>query len=426
MAGDGLPTARLGDIVEQRTERAVVSKKAEWPYIGLEHMQSGSPDLTGTAHCSTSTSTNGVFHKGDVLFGKLRPYLRKSVGAPFSGYCSTDILVLRPEPGVDHSFAAKLFQSEQVFTEAVATSIGTKMPRTSWSLLRSLEVFCPGPLEQRRIAEILDTLDEAIRKTEEILAKLHRMKQGLLQDLLTRGIDDNGELRDPVRDADQFRDSILGRIPKEWEIGSFEDFSWPRRPFLKTGPFGSSLKGEHWVEKGVPVITIGALGEGEFNESELLFVSDVTAARLSPYTVEPNDIVFSRVADVGRSVVVTEAQSGWIMSSNLMWISLDPSRVVPKYVWLNLSSNPAVRQQVRRAVNAGGREVANGTVLRSFRLAWPSLLEQQRIVQAADMVHRLDRDERAYMGKLRAVKSGLTNDLLTGRVRIPAAGEASA
>ncbi len=68
--------------------------------------------------------------------------------------------------------------------------------------------------EQRRIAEILDTLDEAIRKTEQVIAKLQQMKQGLLHDLLTRGIDDNGELRDPERHPEQFKDSPLGRIPR--------------------------------------------------------------------------------------------------------------------------------------------------------------------------------------------------------------------
>ena len=74
--------------------------------------------------------------------------------------------------------------------------------------------------EQRRIAEILDTLDEAIRKTEQVIAKLQQMKQGLLHDLLTRGIDDNGELRDPDRHPEQFKDSPLGRIPREWEVAT--------------------------------------------------------------------------------------------------------------------------------------------------------------------------------------------------------------
>jgi type I restriction enzyme S subunit len=84
--------------------------------------------------------------------------------------------------------------------------------------LSQVPIRVPPLPEQRRVAEILDTLDEAIRKTEQVIAKLQQMKQGLLHDLLTRGIDDNGELRDPDRHPEQFKDSPLGRIPERWEV----------------------------------------------------------------------------------------------------------------------------------------------------------------------------------------------------------------
>ena len=79
--------------------------------------------------------------------------------------------------------------------------------------LQVADVLLP---EQRRIAEILDTIDEAIQKTEVLISKLKAMKQGLLHDLLTRGLDKNGKLRDPKTHPEQFKDSPLGRIPKEW------------------------------------------------------------------------------------------------------------------------------------------------------------------------------------------------------------------
>ena len=80
------------------------------------------------------------------------------------------------------------------------------------------EVNLPPLPEQRQIAAILDTIEDAIHKTEQIIAKLKQVKQGLLHDLLTRGIDDNGELRDPERHPEQFKDSPLGRVPWGWEV----------------------------------------------------------------------------------------------------------------------------------------------------------------------------------------------------------------
>jgi len=304
--------------------------------------------------------------------------------------------------------------------ELLRRASGTTFMEISGREFGSIEVPLPTLPEQRRIAEILDTLDETILRTEQLIAKLQQIRQGLIHDLLTRGIDDNGELRDPERHPGQFDEHlVLGRIPREWGVDGLEAFGAPDRPFIKTGPFGSSLKGEHWVERGVPVITIGALGEGEFLHQELLHVSSSTADRLSAYAVRPGDLVFSRVADVGRSVVVQDAQDGWIMSSNLMWIAVDSTRALPDYLWLNLSGNHAIRAQVRRSVNAGGREVANGTVLRSLRFAWPDIAEQRRIVRVVASHHERWHQEFEFLAKLRHMKAGLMDDLLTGRVRVP-------
>jgi type I restriction enzyme S subunit len=312
------------------------------------------------------------------------------------------------------------------YEELRARSSGGGRAGLSRLILDEIPILLPPVAEQRRIAEILDTIDEAIRETEQVIAKLQQIKQGLLRDLLTWGIDENGELRDPERHPDQFQDTLLGRIPHKWETAPFASFASKSRPFLKTGPFGSSLKGEHWVDRGIPVITIGALGEGEFIESELLFVSDKTAKRLSAYAVVPGEVVFSRVADVGRSVVVPESSSGWIMSSNLMWISLDLDRVEPNYVQLTLSHSSEARGQVRRFVNAGGREVANAAVLKSLRLAWPDREEQEGIVRVALGIVGRVRAERASLDKLVKIKAALSEDLLTGRVRVKLLGEDAA
>lgn len=284
-------------------------------------------------------------------------------------------------------------------------------------------VPCPPLAEQRRIAEILDTVDEAIRQTEADIAKLKQLKAGLLHDLLTRGIDEHGHLRDPAAHPEQFRDSPLGRIPVDWRVAGFDDVGAVDRPSIKTGPFGSALKGEHWVSSGVPVITIGSLGEGEFIESELLYVSEMTARALSAYRLIPGDLVFSRVADVGRSVVVDVEHEGWLMSSNLMRLSVDTDQAVPAFVHAQITASNAIRQQIRRAVNAGGREIANTPILRSLLLAWPPMREQKRILRALQAHDLASTSARHQLDKMRLVKDGLASDLLTGSVRVEAVKE---
>lgn len=133
---------RLSDLVDHVATQAHGQKPAGFPYIGLEHINPGSRTLVDMAPSSVSQSTNGVFAKGDILFGKLRPNLRKVVQVDCDGFCSTDFLVLRPKTGVDHRYATHSIASEFVFRHAERNSIGTGMPRTSWLAVSRAQLGC--------------------------------------------------------------------------------------------------------------------------------------------------------------------------------------------------------------------------------------------------------------------------------------------
>lgn len=174
-------------------------------------------------------------------------------------------------------------------------------------------------------AEILSTVDEAIEQTEALIAKTQQIKAGLMHDLFTRGVTANGQLRPPREEAPQlYKQSPLGWIPREWDAGHLVDRRHPSRPHIKTGPFGSSLKLEHWADEGVPVMAPdrSPWRGGVRSGPAVVCFSEDTATRLSEYRLSEGDIVFSRVADVGRSAVITADEAGWVMSSNLMRITL--------------------------------------------------------------------------------------------------------
>jgi len=285
--------------------------------------------------------------------------------------------------------------------------------------IECLQVPVPSTLdEQHRVAAILDTVDDAIRHTEALIAKLKRIKAGLLHDILTRGIDENGELRDPVAHPEQFKDSELGTVPTVWEVAGLESRRTQDRPYIKTGPFGSSMKNAEWVAEGIPVITIGALGEGHIIKQQLLYITEKKARAFMQYRVQKGDLVFSRVADVGRSIVIGDAENGWIMSSNLLRVSLDHSRVHSSFLQLEFAYGENVRQQVRRSVNAGGREVANTAILDNLWFAWPPFEEQKRIADKSEKEDEHLRSEEEYLAKLQKLKQGLMQDLLIRRVRV--------
>jgi type I restriction enzyme S subunit len=121
-------------------------------------------------------------------------------------------IVLKGSADTDFYFHLLKFISQ----ELTRLASGTTFLEISSRDFSSIVVPLPSLLEQRRIAEILDAADEAIRQTERLIAKLKAVKAGLLYDLLTRGLDEHGHLRDPQAHPEQFKDSVLGRIPREW------------------------------------------------------------------------------------------------------------------------------------------------------------------------------------------------------------------
>jgi type I restriction enzyme S subunit len=166
------------------------------------------------------------------------------------------------------------------------------------------------------------------------------------------------------------------------------------------------------------VITIGALGEGEFIKSELLFVSDHDASRLHDFQLRAGDVVFSRVADVGRSVVVKDDNEGWIMSSNLMRIAVDEQVARPDFLQMALSGDTRVKKQIRSRVNSGGRDVANSDILNQLKFVWPSIAEQDKFIAIATRINQRIIGEQKKSAKLQKKKTGLMHDLLTGKVAV--------
>jgi len=308
---------------------------------------------------------------------------------------------------------------EKIKPELVRRASGTTFLEISGSEFGDIYVPLPEVEEAGKIAEILDTLDAAIRGTEAVVAKLKAMKQGLLHDLLTRGIDANGDLRPPQPEAPHlYKQTPLGWLPKEWETSKPPGLAMHNRPVIRTGPFGSSLKGEHWRENGRPVITIGSFGENGFILDELLFIDEKKAAAMLEYEVHSGDLVFSRVADVGRSLVVDDRQAGWIMSSNLMRISVDPRRLLPGLLHVQLRHSVRLRKQMSQLVNSAGRDVANSAVLLALDIAVPPRQEQASIRDAIEAINEKLASEEDQLDKLRLHKSGLMDDLLTGRVPV--------
>jgi len=176
----------LGDVVSIRNERVDprVGKHSDF-CIELEHISQGTGCLLGHTETTENSSLKCVFEPGDVLFGKLRAYLRKFWYSSRRGVCSTEIWVLLPSSGaLISTFLYQIVQTER-FIESASVSFGTHMPRSDWEVVKMIEMKLPPPPEQTAIATVLSDMDEEIAALEAKLAKARQVKQGMMQELLT-------------------------------------------------------------------------------------------------------------------------------------------------------------------------------------------------------------------------------------------------
>ena len=177
---------RLGEIVQPRKERVDPRRTGPREFcIELEHIEQGTGCLVGYTTTSEGSSLKSVFQSGDVLFGKLRAYLRKYWLANREGVCSTEIWVLvAKRPIVIPEFLFQLVTVDR-FIEVASTAYGTHMPRSDWNVVKNFEIHLPSVEEQAAIAAILSDMDAELAALEEKLAKARDIKQGMMQELLT-------------------------------------------------------------------------------------------------------------------------------------------------------------------------------------------------------------------------------------------------
>lgn len=324
----------------------------------------------------------------------------------------------------DDSF---LFWALQPIVEAIhRRTPQTTVRHLSAAEINSALVEMPPLPEQRAIAAVLDTIDEAIRQTEQIIAKLQQVKQGLLHDLLTRGIDDNGELRDPERHPEQFQDSALGRIPKGWEVASVGSLLADVDPAMRSGPFGSALLKHELVTTGVPLLGIDNVHVERFVSSCERFVTPQKARELSRYFVRPRDVMITIMGTVGRCCVVPE-DVGEALSSKHVWtLTFDEGRYPAELACLQFNHAPWVLRHFARDEQGGIMAAIRSETLRSALLPVPSPVEARWIASVITDISRRTSEEVGTTSKLKLLKAGLAEDLLTGRVRTTSLAEVAA
>lgn len=293
----------------------------------------------------------------------------------------------------------------------------TGVPGLNRNDVYELNVFEPTTADEKsKIAEVLDTLDTTIRQTEAIIEKLKQVKQGLLHDLLTRGIDANGELRPPQSQAPHlYKDSPLGWIPNEWEaIRMAEAIRDLGQGWSPDCPPERAVADRWGVLKTTAIVWDGYAD----HENKAL---PATLPPRPDLEVAPEDILITRAGPKERVAVVAyvaQTRPGLMISDKMYRLRLREAEV-PAYFALALSSQYA-QAAVTRTISgmADSQTNISQPIIRMLQVMRPPTGEQRAIsLRAAALADRL-RTEQGQLTALGSLKIGLMDDLLTGRVRV--------
>lgn len=269
--------------------------------------------------------------------------------------------------------------------------------------------------EQTQIASILSTLDLAIEQTEAIIAKQQQIKTGLMQDLLTKGVDENGVIRTEA--THQFKDSPLGRIPLEWEVTNLGDIISKHGGKIQTGPFGSQLHAYEYVNEGIPVVMPQDISSPGISTIKIARITEGRAKQLLRHNMLPGDLIFARRGDLSRCAWITEQQKGWICGTGCL-LMRPPSKVLsPKWTAEIYRFHTTQLQVDVQAVGSTMPNLNTG-ILSALLIALPKYEEQVRIEEHLQAAEEYQNKMADQLTKLGLQKTGLMHDLLTGTVRV--------
>jgi type I restriction enzyme S subunit len=275
-----MANVKLGDVARESRE-TIKTGGSDLPSVGLEHLVPEQIKLTQWDAGKENTFTK-AFHKGQILFGRRRAYLKKAALAPIDGICSGDITVIEAIPDkLLPGLMPFIIQNDRFFDFAMEKSAGSLSPRVKWEQLSRFEFKLPPLDRQKELSELLWAANAAKEAYKTLLSRTDELVK-------SRFIEMFG---DPVKNE------------KGWKTLPMKEFAT-----VKIGPFGSLLHAEDYIENGIPLVNPSHIINGEIIVDPKLTLSTEKFNSLSGYSLQKGDVVLGRRGEIGRCAVVNDGK----------------------------------------------------------------------------------------------------------------------
>ena len=333
--------------------------------------------------------------------------------------CIHDGFVYFPRLTCDTKFLYYVFASGQPYKGL--GKLGTQL-NLNTDTVASIYMGFPPREEQQAIADLLDRettrIDELIARKRRLIDLLQEQRTALITHTVTKGLNPDAPMKDSGVEW-------LGEIPTHWVVYSIKRLEGNAAYVVQTGPFGAQLHASDYTNEGVPLILIKHVYDWQIHEDSMPYIDPEKAEQLAMYTLEPNDIVFSRVGSVGRIALVSEKERGWLISGQMLRLRLRSRKIVPEFLIYFISSK-AIAGYLELTSLGSTRDSINTSILRQIPIVVPPPSEQLSIIKYLDQeISRSDSlvaKINQAIQKLQEYRTAIITAAVTGKIDVRTEG----
>ena len=362
---------KLKHIVTLSNQKA--TNLTDHQYVGMENIESKTAKYITTENIIPEGVSN-QFKKGDILFGKLRPYLAKAWLATFSGVCSSELLVLKNHK-LFSDFLKSYLLTNNVINEINSSTYGSKMPRASWNFIGQIPVpFMPYE-ESKKIAQFLDhetaKIDQLIEKQQTLIELLKEKRQAVISHAVTKGLDPNVKMKDSGIEW-------LGEVPEHWNISrlGFESL-------IKARLGWKGLRAEEYVEQGYIFLATPNIKSGDIDFENVNYITQKRYEESPEIMLKKGDVLVTKDGSTtGTTNIVRNLPSPATVNSSIAVIR-PQSSLHSEYLYYYFIS-PYTQNVIKRMQGGMGVPHLFQADLRVFNLILPPTQEQIEIATYLD------------------------------------------
>ncbi len=371
-------------------------------YIRIKDIdQQGRLKESEKASLSTDKAEGYLLEEGDMLFARSgspgRTYLHRYDEKKYcyGGYSIKHELV---SEDLNHEYLSQYTKSQKYWDWIERIARTGAQANINSGEYASLLVPLPELPEQRKIATVLYTVDQAIQKTEEILEQTHVVKNGLMQDVF------HGR----HNDFEDYQPTPVGEIPSHWSVASIGDV-------VHTAQYGIS---ESMSEEGqYPIFRMNNIENGYMVDKPLKYI-DLDDERFQKYRVKEGDILFNRTNSlelVGKTGIY-ELEGDHVFASYLVRLQTN-DKADSYYLNYYMNSSEAQNRMMDFATKGVSQANINANSIQQVKLPLPPIEEQKEITERINSIDSQIEISQQYKSQLKSLKLGLMQDLLSGAVR---------